>query len=101
MKHLKEAFSILENRLSIMVIVFIISSIVGLLQCIITGDMSPNLLEFLFYLITAITGVNIVRGASSLVGKNKTINSDIYGTYNDDVKIVEEANESPDEEFKI
>lgn len=68
----KDFLSVDELKASALVLALIISIPFALFHCLQSGDIPDNLLVLLFYLITAITGINLVGSMSS---KNNNANN--------------------------
>lgn len=75
MKFLKDGLSIDEFKSSSLVIMFIIFSIVAIVQYILTGDITNNWLDLLNTLILVIGGVNVVKGVTKFLpnGNDKEV----------------------------
>lgn len=78
-KFIKEVIAIDETKTSLIMVMMVISFIVGMWQVISQGDISGNLLQLLFMLIGAVTGINAVNKFTS-----KTDKGEIYGEYSKD-----------------
>jgi uncharacterized membrane protein HdeD (DUF308 family) len=94
-KFFRHGFSLDEFKVSTLVIGFLAVLVSSIFGYFMFGDITDNFLSLAETLIYAIAGVNAVNGVATIVDRTKTKNKNV------DVEIVEEANESPNEEFKI
>lgn len=66
-KFLRDGLSLDETRVSILIMIFIVSSIFGLIMYYINGDITNNLLQIILTLIYAIAGVNLSNTVSNVL----------------------------------
>jgi hypothetical protein len=70
----KHLMSVDESRVSICIYVFIVSTVYALIEVYLRGDIPPNLLAFLGYLLAAIFGINVVNSIGTSYTNRNTYN---------------------------
>jgi hypothetical protein len=75
----KHLLSVDESKQSICIYVFVFSTIYALIEVYTKGDIPPNLLTFLGYLLAAIFGINIANGiGTNYLNRNPYTNTTTY-----------------------
>lgn len=80
----RDGLSIDETRVSALIVLLYIFSLIAGYTYVTTGDFSTNMLQLLIAVVTAITGVNIAESFVSRMERRRESPADEYSAAEDD-----------------